>query len=516
MFRQSKMEIVKSPQFLLPLVLAIVLVGLSTNWTFNLFVPQFLWKAYNYYFLSILDGRLDIPAEAIGKEGGYFNGKAYMYYGLLPALARIVLYPFVDLSHTPTSLFFIILFTLVGLTFLQTEVNRKLFSNRKQIDGTKLLLWLTTTIVIWLGSATFIISQNGTIYHEPYAASLCIFNIFLARLLKDKFLEGRPTGAVKLLPYAVLAALAVHTRMPMALSLYLVTGLLMLVVAFKQVGNAKKKYVSTVFYCFSHYWLPILVLFCGGVSILALNYVKYGNALAFMGGNYGYFFLEGFTDRVCNIVPKGDFYRFFRMIANAYIYITGDWATHWSLTRWLETGYGRWEAPMVPLYLLWVFPLLCLCGGLINILKGLKSSTNKLLILGLCLISSGALFQLSYPTITHRYVAELWGPFGIAVLYVYVTLLAADLKLRSAVVMLLISCIGVVYQLKLATTDRYYIEDGPIYDHIDYHYSDSDNAFLESLNDEKITAFKTYKKTVQKQACEKLKAEKQANDNLEE
>ena len=492
-------------RFLVPAFCALVLIGLCTNWTFNLFAPQFLWKAYNYYFLAMIDGRLDIPAEAIGKEGGYFNGKAYMYYGLLPALARIVLYPFVDLSHTPTSLFFVILFTLVGLAFLQTEVNRKLFSNEKYTDGPKLLLWLTTTIVLWLGSATFIISQNGTIYHEPYAASLCIFNIFLARLLKDKFLEGRPTGAVKLLPYAVLAALAVHTRMPMALSLYLVTGLLMLVVAFKQVGNAKKKYVSTVFYCFSHYWLPILVLFCGGVSILALNYVKYGNALAFMGGNYGYFFLEGFTDRVCNIVPKGDFYRFFRIIANAYIYITGDWATHWSLTRWLQTGYGRWEAPMVPLYLLWAFPLLCLCGGFINILKGLKSPANKLFILGLCFISSGALFQLSYPTITHRYVAELWSPFGIAMLYVYVTLLAADLKLRSAVVMLLISCIGVVYQLKLATTDRYYIEDGPIYDHHNYHYSETDNKYLASLNNDKIASFMKERKQQKKLACQQLR-----------
>ena len=166
-------------RFLVPAFCALVLVGLCTNWTFNLFAPQFLWKAYNYYFLAMIDGRLNISPEAIGKEGGYFNGKAYMYYGLLPALARVVLYPFVDLSHTPTSLFFVILFTLVGLAFLQTEVNRKLFSNEKYTDGPKLLLWLTTTIVLWLGSATFIISQNGTIYHEPYAASLCIFNIFL-------------------------------------------------------------------------------------------------------------------------------------------------------------------------------------------------------------------------------------------------------------------------------------------------------------------------------------------------
>ncbi|CAI4151312.1 conserved membrane hypothetical protein [Alteromonas macleodii] len=488
-------------RFLVPAFCALVLVGLCTNWTFNLFAPQFLWKAYNYYFLAMIDGRLDIPAEAIGKEGGYFNGKAYMYYGLLPALARIVLYPFVDLSQTPTSIFFVLLFTLVGLVVLQREVNRKLFLYEKEGDVAALLLWLTITAVIWLGSATFIISQNGTIYHEPYAASLCIFNIFISRLLRDNLLESKAINAVNVLPYAVLAALAVHTRMPMALALYLVTGLIMLVVAFKQVNRTTNRYFASVVYCISYYWLSLLVLLCGGASILALNYVKYGNALAFMGGNYGYFFLEGFTDRVCDVVPRGDFYRFFRIIANSYIYLTGDWANHWSLTRLLETGYGRWEGPLIPLYLLWLFPLFCLLGGVASLVKGIKSTKNILLLLGLFLISSGALFQLSYPTITHRYVAELWSPFGVAVLYVYVKLLATDLKLRLASVFLLVACVGVAYQLKLSTSDQYYVNDGPIYDHYNYHYSESDNKFLANLDNEKISLFKKEQRKQKKIAC---------------
>jgi hypothetical protein len=492
-------------RFLIPFFCGLILVGLSTNWTYNLFAPQFLWKAYNYYFLAMMDGRLDIPAEAIGREGGYFDGKAYMYYGLLPALARIIIYPFVDLSQTPTSLFFVLLFTLVGLAFLQTEVNRKLLVVGKSADGTKLLLWLTTTIVIWFGSATFIISQNGTIYHEPYAASLCIFNIFLSRLLRDSFLESNSVGSVNLLPYAALAAFAVHTRMPMALALYLVTGLLMLIVAFKRSSNASNKYFSSVIYCFSHYWLSILVLFCGGVSILALNYVKYGNAFAFMGGNYGYFFLEGFTDRVCGIVPKGDFYRLFRVIANTYIYLTGDWEHHWSLTRLLETGYGRWEGPLVPLYLLWIYPSLTLITGTLLLARGIKQPKNIILLCGLVVISTGSLFQLSYPTITHRYVAELWAPFGIAVVYAYVSLLSANLKLRTAVIMLLIASVGVVYQLKLATTERYYLEDGPIYDHHNYHYAESDNKFLANLDNDKIAIFMTERKEQKKIACQELR-----------
>jgi hypothetical protein len=506
------MELVKSPQFLLPLVLAIVLVGLSTNWTFNLFAPQFLWKAYNYYFLSIIDGRLDIPVEAIGREGGYFDGKAYMYYGMLPALARALLYPFVDLTQTPTSLFCIVLFTLLGLSVLQRQLNRVLYPMEQSLLSRSGLIWIVVTVVSWVGSATFMIAQGGTIYHEPYAASLCLFNLFMAQLLKDTFLQSQCSKR-SILIYAVLAALAVHTRMPMALALYLCTGLIMLVVTYRAPQTTRSSIYMLPILTLKRYWGAVLVLLVGGVSILLINYTKYNDPMSFMGGNYGYSFLEGFSERKCKLVPESEYKRFFRIIANSYIYFTGDWERHWSLTWHLKTGYGRWELPLTPLAILWALPVLSFVSAFTVLVRRISVPKNMVLLVGLFFISLGALYQLSYPTITHRYTAELWAPFYCAMLWLAVTYKDKVLPNATYVIAIVAAMVGVGYQLNLAITNKYYIENGPIYKHVNYHYSDEDHAFLSQLTDESIAAHKANEKQLKKEACAKV-AEEVGIDHL--
>ncbi|WP_414828115.1 hypothetical protein [Alteromonas sp. H39] len=506
MYRYSQNALTGSARYVFPLFLAFLLVGLSTNWTFNLFAPQFLWKAYNYYFLSIIDGHLDIPVEAIGREGGYFDGKAYMYYGLLPALARVVLYPFVDLTQTPTSLFCIMLFTLIGLSVLQRELNRALLPADAPLFSQTGMVWGLVTTVSWVGSATFMISQGGTIYHEPYAASLCLFNIFMAMLIKDGFFQTNTHRSSPLI-YAVLAALAIHTRMPMALALYFATGLIMLVMTYRSLSSAKPAFYVLPFQAIKHYYGSLIILLVGGLSIFLLNYAKYGDPMSFMGGNYGYSFLEGFSDRKCRLVPSSEYKRFLRIIANSYIYLTGDWERHWSLTWHLKTGYGRWELPLTPLGVLWALPVLSFAAAVVVLLKKVTSRTHAVTLLGLFFVSLGALYQLSYPTITHRYTAELWAPFFCALLwlaYVY-----RNHKLSKGVtgVAIVAGLIGIGYQLHLATSDKYYLENGPIYKHDNYHYSDEDHAFLSQLTEEAIAEHKAQEKLLKKEACKKLAEE---------
>ncbi|MEP1446584.1 MAG: hypothetical protein ABJK37_10790 [Paraglaciecola sp.] len=493
------------PQFAIPLLFAFVLVALSTNWTFDLFAPQFLWKAYNYYFLSLLDGGFDVPVESIGREGGFYEGKAYMYYGLLPALARVFLYPFVDLTQTPTSLFCIMLFTLSGLFMLQRSLNEAFYKRDKGLFSQSGLIWLILTTISWLGSATFMISQGGTIYHEPYAASLCLFNFYLALLIKDGFFQSADHSS-NFLPYAILAALAIHTRMPMALALFLCTGIIFLVQAYRfQVSNRKSTNIAVVAIASIRlYWVSILTLFIGGLSILVLNYIKYADPMAFMGGNYGYSFLEGITDRKCKIIPTTEYKRFFRIIANSYIYLTGDWQGHWSLTWHLKTGYGRWELPLIPLGILWLVPLLCVVTSVGILMKGIKQLRNQVLLLGFFALSAGALFQLSYPTITHRYIAELWAPFILATVWLAYAVRGKRLKNILLTGIGVFALVGVCYQLYLANFDKYYLENGPIYKHFNYHYSDADNDFLASLTPELIITLKDKEKSEKEGGCKAI------------
>lgn len=502
-----------------------VTIGLATNGSYNLFSPSFLWKAYNYYFLGMLDGRLDIPVEAIGREGAYFNGKAYIYYGALSILPRLFLYPFVDLIHTPVSYFSIMFFTIIGHGVLQLSLI-SVFMKQKRTNhiAVHYLTLIGISCLLWFGSASFMISQNATIYHEPYAAALCLVNIYLALLLKDGFFLDAKTN-YSLLPYAILAGLCIHARMPTALALYLVTGLLILIQTYRvrcENGLLSGPLVI-IWQSLRTYWLVILILGCFGISILVLNYLKFEGAFRFMGGNYGYFFLEGFTDRRCNIVPTSKFAELFRIIANGYIYLTGHEQGHWSLTWHLATGFGRKEMPLVPLAILWPLPIACFVYVLFSLINGFKKTTNKILLVSLLAFSIGAIFQLKYQTITHRYTAELWVPLFVCLVFLWFKFVSEPYQMQkkngklarnilygvSAVLLL----VGISYQLYLATTNKYYLQDGPITKHENFHYSEEDNQFLRSLTPNKIRELNAEFRSNKEEKCAEL-AEKSGLSEL--
>lgn len=474
-------------------------IGMATRWSFNLFEPQFLWKAYNYYFLSIINGHLDIPVEAIGSEGGYFNSKAYMYYGLLPTLVRAVLHPFVDLTQTPVSYFSVLLFTLLGHTALQISLVNFYLKKRNNINrsiATYSLFGISA--LLWFGSASFMISQNATIYHEPYAASLCLMNVFFALLIKDEFFLKNVTN-ISLLPYAIIAGLCIHARMPSALAMYLALGLIILIQSYRisSLSTVKPSIVNAINQGLKSYWLSILILGACGISILWLNYAKYNNPLSFMGGNYGYFFFEGYTERTCNFYPKTQFSNYVRIIPNTVVYLTGSWDLHWSLSWHLATGYGRKELPLIPLLILWPLPLFCFSFLIFHFSKNIRIVKNKLLLVGLLTFSVGAFFQLKYPTIAHRYIAEFWSPLFISVLFCSYTIItnSSDRLVKTKVSLITYTTVGLLlftglcYQLYLANTNEYYLADGPSYSE-NFHFNEKANSYLRSLTPEKIAAYR--------------------------
>jgi len=494
---------------------SIVITGLATRGSFDLFQPGFLWKAYNHYLLSILDGRLDVPIFAIGKEGNLIDGKAYMYYGLLPVLPRVFLYPFVDLAQVPAAYFSILFFTFLGNVVLQYTLIKQYIAHQCRAS---LALLLMLSLVIWFGSAAFIISQNATIYHEPYAASLCLASIFLALMLRQNFFIGE-YRKVSLLPFAILAGLCVHARMPSALALYLVTGLLILVQTFRALSSsgANKGAVNVLFQSIIIFWKEIVVLGLFGVSILWLNHARYGDMLNFMGINYGFMFFEGFSERVCSVLPRSELYKLFRVFVNGYVYLTGDWQSHWSLVRLLSTGYGRLEGPFLPLGLLWTLPIVSLIVVVWTQIKAIKKPVSQITLLFLLAFSAGAIFQLTYPTISHRYVVSLWLPLFACLMFcwnAYITQ-STSINLKQldgnkyliGVVILGVGSIS--YQLYQATINPYYLEDGPVTNVMtgspNFHYSDEDNAYMESMTPLKIETFFAERAKNKIAACEKFK-----------
>lgn len=486
----------------------------ATNFSFNFFEPYFLWKGYNYYFLALINGQLDVPAHAIGLEASYIDDKVYMYYGALPLIARALLYPFVNLEQTSIAAFSVFIFAVIGKVYLQYQLLLKYQQASQNATIYFSFGFLLLSAVIWFGSATFVIVQNATLYHEPYAASLCLINLFFGLLVKDNFLLDK-AQRYNLLPYALLAALCIHARMPSALALYCVVFFLILRQGF---AGYNQNYLSSTAYIrklvpvLLRQYKPLLVLMVGGLSILWLNYAKFGEPLAFMGRNYGYFFFEVASERLCGFVPRHEFSPLLRIIPNTVIYLTGSSDLHWSLSWHLGTGFGRKEAPLIATGLLWLLPLACFIGLIGYLFKNRSCAKAKYLAVILGLSSVGAIVQLTYPTIAHRYIADLWFPIGLALTYFAYRFvcrgsegaLLGPSKPYWFYGIVLFGVLGMAYQAYLSVTERYYLQDGPIYKHYNHHYFPEQIAVLEGLNAEKIKAFKASARAQRKQACKDL------------
>src|SRR5690242_15449042 len=65
----------------------------------NLFGSD-LGLTFNSMLLHLLHGEFNVDPNAIGLEGFIRDGKVYAYFGILPALLRLPLLPFLDLTTT--------------------------------------------------------------------------------------------------------------------------------------------------------------------------------------------------------------------------------------------------------------------------------------------------------------------------------------------------------------------------------------------------------------------------------
>jgi hypothetical protein len=73
-------------------VCAMAFAAMVSWGTFRMLYPETLSAFYDFQALSLMQGRLDVPAGAIGSEAFLFGGKSYGYFGPTPALLRL---PFV-------------------------------------------------------------------------------------------------------------------------------------------------------------------------------------------------------------------------------------------------------------------------------------------------------------------------------------------------------------------------------------------------------------------------------------
>jgi tetratricopeptide (TPR) repeat protein len=207
---------------------------LSTGGTGRLIANEPLSDFYDYQAASLLQGRLDVPPEALSFEAFVYKDKTYGYFGITPALLRI---PFVA----------------VGLGFGQLSRLYMLGYFAAALVASYLILlhllrlagavstaprpWLVVLFVAnaGLGNTLFLLSSRAYVYHEAIlcGAALALWSVWCG-LRHFSAPHGRWwIGALGI------GVLAVHARPPSGLFALTVIGVVACALARQRWQNAR-------------------------------------------------------------------------------------------------------------------------------------------------------------------------------------------------------------------------------------------------------------------------------------
>ena len=419
-----------------PTYYAIILLSITwnailiTNGTFNFFGLGKFGLVYNDFFLSLLDGRLDLTPAVIGKEGFYaLDGRAYTYFGTFPALLRLPFYFFVDLATVPISRI-IIFAASIGIAAVSQSILHTVIRYSSADYGWSGKLYISSTLLIWLASPLLILCSNGSVYHEPIAIGLLGVMLFAWIVLRGMLLHSE-TAPKNMIALALIAGITLHTRPSLALALYFGVTMFCLLHTCQTYRRYRNEYgplksglkailtPKTVV-------IPMLILFSFGCLLLFMNWIKWGAPFDPAPlERYGFILNgEGFSGRHMAVKKLGRF-SIRRIIPGAIFHLTGvgigghAYSVYYKLMDLFGTGAMRLEDP-TPLLLMWspwFFAALFAFG------KGRKIFGNQQETLSYSILAATLLcpmlLMFSYPTITVRYKTEFW-PFlflGLCVLF---------------------------------------------------------------------------------------------------
>jgi hypothetical protein len=384
---------------------ALVWLGVISGGSFDPFGPAYGWQAYNHQALSLAAGKLDIPAEAISGEGLYLGGEVHMYYGLIPAVLRLPLMPFVDLRQVPVSNLIVWAMLVAGTAALQLAVLRIWQASGRDAPIDRVLV-VVVSLILWFGSGSYLLVHNANLYHQPYAAAAMLASFYVAMLAGDLLVAGRPPAGSRLILYALVAGLAVYSRQTYAVGLYVATlGLLLPPVSAWRAdrrGAALAAVRSAI--------LPLLVMFVAGVGYLAIGYARFGRlTTGWTVREWGFGIIQPWSDRLETLADQQ--FSVVRIVPNIIFQLIGQGRWRNATIKALGGGTVETHGYGTIHYVLFA-PLALLLAGLGGWLLWRLWRSHRDVAVPLLLAVLGllvtALLQLSYGTMSYRYTAESW------------------------------------------------------------------------------------------------------------
>ena len=195
-------------------LIAVYYLFLLSNGTFELFAPELLSRVFSNMLVHLLHGDFTVDRNVIDFEAFTRNGKTYSYFGVFPALLRLVAMPFTDVAQAELAqlscLTAVVIFVALQLRMLLI-VHNSLPLDDQAPD----LLAVMVAATVLSGPQLYILA-SAWIYHEPilWAAAIgAAFNLIVVSAAWGG-LSGR-----NLVWLAVFAGVAMLTRPSVAVAL---------------------------------------------------------------------------------------------------------------------------------------------------------------------------------------------------------------------------------------------------------------------------------------------------------
>ena len=210
--------------------------ALITNGTFNFLQSDPDWSCqkasncatwfgltFNSMLEHLLHGHFDVDPETVGSEGFLRDGRVYAYWGIFCAVIRLPLLAFKSGLTTDVTR----LSCLIAICFAGAMKFRAALFVRRYCQPCPVSDWafVLLTIYIVLGGAQ-VGYLNATLFQEVILWAAALGAAFVYCAVKGLILARFTPGLLSLM--ALLAGLAILTRVSTGLGLYVATGLLLL------------------------------------------------------------------------------------------------------------------------------------------------------------------------------------------------------------------------------------------------------------------------------------------------
>lgn len=265
--------------FVLAAVHTYLLMVAGRGWG-GLSQPSLLGFTFNSMALNLLDGRFDVDPGTIRFDGFMRDGRTYAYFGIFPALLRLPLVPFVDLTSVSVEGWSRLLAGITGAGGLCMAV---LALARCMPEGQARDTLRTILLAVALFSGPVVmLAMRSDIYTETilWAWAFCAW--FLA-LLVPVLRAGSAPGARRLGALAAVAGCCLLTRPSTGFGLlFALAGVMIVLLAGRTTGSIAARARQGVPAALSPEFLwPVgIVLLAGGLAAV-VNYGRWGNPFSF-------------------------------------------------------------------------------------------------------------------------------------------------------------------------------------------------------------------------------------------